>query len=565
MRINSIAIHNVLGARLEFRRVTSLAQVRLFRCAPLLFALALAVACGPAPDTDTEPGLIDLSLEPSELLPDSVALQDLGQLTYDKECVACHGADGDGLGEAAYLLYPRPRDFTTGRFRLISTWDGVPTDDDLFRTISRGMPGSAMPSWAHLTEETRWGLVHYLKTFLERPIVIEEPTEPASFGNPGTGIIAIPPEPEFTPEAEAQARELYGKGCAPCHGDTGKGDGAQEQVDSKGLPTRPRDLTLGVYKGDPSPEQVYRRLVAGLPGSPMPQSGYLHGDDAWNLVHLIRSMSSDEQRAKVEMKKFRVVATRVPVLPEHPDSGVWRSAPTVNLHLMPLWWRTERPEEITVKAVHDGQQVAMLLNWSDTTQDTTAIRPQDFRDAAAIQFALNEDPPFFAMGQLGDHVNIWMWKSERQADLEPAYQDLEKVYPNIGIDSYPNLLRSPLEQPMRNALTLESDPRFVTAWGAGNIVADPTRNSAVEDLTAEGFGTLRARPAFDQTVSATGEYETGSYRVQFTRDLDTGKNEAVRLRPGSRTSVGFAVWNGSAGDRDGKKSITIWQELYIEP
>ena len=565
MRINSIAINNVLGARLEFRRVTSLAQVRLFRCAPLLFALALAVACGPAPDTDTEPGLIDLSLEPSELLPDSVALQDLGQLTYDKECVACHGADGDGLGEAAYLLYPRPRDFTTGRFRLISTWDGVPTDDDLFRTISRGMPGSAMPSWAHLTEETRWGLVHYLKTFLERPIVIEEPTEPASFGNPGTGIIAIPPEPEFTPEAEAQARELYGKGCAPCHGDTGKGDGAQEQVDSKGLPTRPRDLTLGVYKGDPSPEQVYRRLVAGLPGSPMPQSGYLHGDDAWNLVHLIRSMSSDEQRAKVEMKKFRVVATRLPVLPEHPDSGVWRSAPTVNLHLMPLWWRTERPEEITVKAVHDGQQVAMLLNWSDTTQDTTAIRPQDFRDAAAIQFALNEDPPFFAMGQLGDHVNIWMWKSERQADLEPAYQDLEKVYPNIGIDSYPNLLRSPLEQPMRNALTLESDPRFVTAWGAGNIVADPTRNSAVEDLTAEGFGTLRARPAFDQTVSATGEYETGSYRVQFTRDLDTGKNEAVRLRPGSRTSVGFAVWNGSAGDRDGKKSITIWQELYIEP
>ena len=541
----------------------SIAHTRLLHLSLALFALSFMVACGPPLDTD--PGVIALSLEPSEHPSTSPELLALGETTYEKECVACHGPDGDGLGEAAYLLYPRPRDFTTGRFRLISTWDGVPTDDDLFRTMSRGMPGSAMPSWAHLPEETRWGLVHYVKTFLERPITVSEPTEPASFGNPGTGIIAIPPEPEFTPEAEAQARELYGKGCAPCHGDTGKGDGAQEQVDSKGLPTRPRDLTLGVYKGDPSPEQVYRRLVAGLPGSPMPQSGYLHGDDAWNLVHLIRSMSSDEQRAKVEMKKFRVVATRVPVLPEHPDSGVWRSAPTVNLHLMPLWWRTERPEEITVKAVHDGQQVAMLLNWSDTTQDTTAIRPQDFRDAAAIQFALNEDPPFFAMGQLGDHVNIWMWKSERQADLEPAYQDLEKVYPNIGIDSYPNLLRSPLEQPMRNALTLESDPRFVTAWGAGNIVADPTRNSAVEDLTAEGFGTLRARPAFDQTVSATGEYETGSYRVQFTRDLDTGKNEAVRLRPGSRTSVGFAVWNGSAGDRDGKKSITIWQELYIEP
>jgi hypothetical protein len=29
--------------------------------------------------------------------------------------------------------------------------------------------------------------------------------------------------------------------------------------------------------------------------------------------------------------------------------------------------------------------------------------------------------------------------------------------------------------------------------------------------------------------------------------------------------VGFAVWNGSAGDRDGKKSVTIWQDLVLEP
>jgi hypothetical protein len=29
--------------------------------------------------------------------------------------------------------------------------------------------------------------------------------------------------------------------------------------------------------------------------------------------------------------------------------------------------------------------------------------------------------------------------------------------------------------------------------------------------------------------------------------------------------VAFAVWNGSAGDRDGKKSVTIWQELALAP
>ena len=211
----------------------------------------------------------------------------------------------------------------------------------------------------------------------------------------------------------------------------------------------------------------------------------------------------------------------------------------------------------------DGKSVALLLKWEDATHDATAIRPQDFRDAAAVEFALAPDPPFFAMGQPGAPVNIWMWKSERQADLEPAFQDLEKVYPNIGIDSYPNLLRSPFEQPMRNALTLESDPRFVTAWGAGNIVADPTRHSAAENLSAQGFGTLRAHPRAEQNVHATGEYSTGSYRVLFTRDL-RGGNDSISLSPGDHVPIAFAVWNGSAGDRDGKKSVTIWQELYLE-
>jgi predicted oxidoreductase len=145
-----------------------------------------------------------------------------------------------------------------------------------------------------------------------------------------------------------------------------------------------------------------------------------------------------------------------------------------------------------------------------------------------------------------------------------VFQDIDKQYPYIGIDSYPNLLKSSMEQPMRNALTLDSDPRFVTAWGAGNIVADPTRRSAAEDLTAQGFGTLRAHPRQDQAVAATGEYSTGSYRVQFTRQFSGRGDTSVRLSPGDRVPVSFAVWNGSAGDRDGKKSVTIWQELLLE-
>jgi hypothetical protein len=357
---------------------------------------------------------------------------------------------------------------------------------------------------------------------------------------------------------------MYAQACASCHGTTGKGDGVEKQFDDKGYPTRPRDLTVGIFKGNPDPTALYRRLIAGMPGSPMPMSDWAYGEDAWHLVHLVRSWSSDEQRARAEMRQFTILARRVSRVPEHPDDGAWRLAQPVNLHLMPLWWRSDRPEELVVRALHDGAQLALLLVWADVTYDHTAMRPQDFQDAAAVELALTPEPPFFAMGEPGRFVNIWMWKSAQQEDLEAAFHDLETVYPNIGIDSYPNLRRSPLEQPMRHALTLQSDPTFVTGWGAGNIVSDPSQKRAAEDLMAQGFGTLKARPLLDRAVEARGVYNTSTYRVVMRRALLGQGEKAVTLLPGTTVPAAFAVWDGSAGDRDGKKSVTIWQHLQLE-
>src|SRR5512140_1035231 len=100
--------------------------------------------------------------------PASPQLVALGKKVYTQQCVACHGIGGRGDGEAAYLLYPKPRDFVAARYRLVSTWERVPTDQDLFDTISRGMPGSAMPSWEHLAAEQRWGLVYFIKSLAEK-------------------------------------------------------------------------------------------------------------------------------------------------------------------------------------------------------------------------------------------------------------------------------------------------------------------------------------------------------------------------------------------------------------
>lgn len=504
-------------------------------------------------------GPINTNLTPIKKYPATPQLLEKGKQVYNRQCAPCHGEDGRGEGKAAYLLYPKPRDFVTANYRVVSTWERVPTDDDLFYVISRGIPGSAMPSWGHLDEETRWALVHYVKSFAEKPITYfeEETTQ-------DKGIIKVPPEPPYDAAAQRQAREWFVKACAPCHGMEGRGDGAQLQLDEKGLPTRPRDLTQGIFKGGAAPEQIYRRIVAGLPGSPMPMNQWAYGELAWHLTHYVLSMSSEAQRQLVEMKKYRIIARRVDNIPEHPDANIWAQAEPVNLHMMPLWWRNDRPEILTVQALHDGKQLALRLMWSDKTNNHTVIRVQDFRDAAAVEISPTSDPPFFGMGEAGHPVNIWMWKSERQADLEPAFQDIDKVYPNIGIDSYPNLMRSALEQPTRHALTLQSDPTFITGWGAGNIVSDPTRMSAVEDLSAIGFSTLRARSSNDPPVEAKGVYDLGTYRVVFRRNLLGKGPNSVDLRPGMVVPVAFAIWDGDAKDRDGKKSVTIWQDLVIE-
>ena len=65
-----------------------------------------------------------------------------GETLYKMFCSACHGKSGRGDGPAADALRVQPRDFRYGRFRYISTLDGVPTREDLVRTINTGRGAS---------------------------------------------------------------------------------------------------------------------------------------------------------------------------------------------------------------------------------------------------------------------------------------------------------------------------------------------------------------------------------------------------------------------------------------
>jgi DMSO reductase family type II enzyme heme b subunit len=111
---------------------------------------------------------------------------------------------------------------------------------------------------------------------------------------------------------------------------------------------------------------------------------------------------------------------------------------------------------------------------------------------------------------------------------------------------------------------VKHDPQFITAWGAGNLVSDPQLNTPVECLVARGPGTLSGKPANAQVVKGKAVYERGLWYVQLQRTMELPHDCEHGFKAGDYLPVSFAIWNGSSGDRDGKKNISIWQKLVIE-
>ncbi len=479
-----------------------------------------------------------------------------GQALYQKQCLACHGEKGKGDGKAAYLLNPRPRDFTSREFRLVSTLDAGPTKEDLFKTITRGMPGSAMPSWNHLSEDERWGLVYYVRYLMQ----YEKEIPPES-------IIQVPAEPSVTPEGITRGRQLYLTSCAGCHGQEGKGDGQQAMVNTDGTPTRPRDLTSGLFKGYSTGKDLYFRLTAGLPGSPMPSyQASLTQEEIWDIIHYVQSLSDP-------LKEKRVLALRHQIQAKKFDAGteldleskVWENITPVYISLTPLWWRDDRVEGVEVKAAHNEKEMALWLHWDDPAADDTVTAPQLFSDGAAIQFSEEKDPPFFAMGDAEHPVTIWNWKASWQTE-ESEWPDVEKKYPNAAVDWYPtdksyNFHGAPFE--IAHSKTEDHDRLYLTGQEAGNIFSDINRSASAEEAKAKGFGSLTTmHPMFDK-VAANGVWRDGAWTVVFKRNLKPGEEERIHFVPGS-FNIAFAVWDGAHRDRNGQKMVSIWNELIVE-
>lgn len=222
-------------------------------------------------------------------------------------------------------------------------------------------------------------------------------------------------------------------------------------------------------------------------------------------------------------------------LPTGPEDTAWAKVAPMTLPLSgqvitrPVW-PEPTARALTVRSLHNGTEIAFLLEWQDNTKNDR-LTPGTFRDGVAIGLPLGDAPAFFCMGQLDHYINIWHWKADWQSDID-----------------------------RRAAKTSEK-----AKDGVRTFEVIPRRVSSVEDLIGGGFSTLTTKEKQGR-VQGKASWKDGVWHVVMRRPLvsEEQENEA-KLIPGRVQTVSFAVWNGENKERNGQKAVAPWFQLVIDP
>ncbi len=445
-----------------------------------------------------------------------------GEAIYAKRCILCHGEEGDGATDVAERLNPPPRDFTLGQYKIKTSDFGqdFARDEDVFRMIRDGMPGTAMPGWADvLSEQDMWDLIAYLKTFagLEE----EEAAKQLDYGS----------QVASSAESIAKGEKLFHDGdrCSECHGQAGKGDAIKKLKDDNGARTWPRNLTKPwTFRASNDPKDIFTRISVGIPGTQMPSFAdpkskvKLSVEERWHVANYAASLADAkiEVRAENTVIKAKKVSAKVP---DAPDDPLWAEAEAVTFALLPQIIAKERfftpsNDTITVQAIYDDKKIALLLTWDDRTRslpgDAKAAEiadPEMGEDMVAAQLPVrlpeSMEKPYFGMGDASHPVNLWQWRS-----------------------------------------------------------GEAGKGDAVMLMNARGFADIEKRDAAAAGLTASGAYDKGTWRVVMKRPLAAGDAaNDLQFADGKFIPIAFATWDGSNSEKGSRHTMTTWYWLLLEP
>ncbi len=467
-----------------------------------------------------------------------------GRETYQGNCWFCHGEDGDGEGPVAEYLWPRPRDFTVASFKLRTTESGeLPTDEDLYRTISLGIAGTAMTAWqSRLSEQERWQVIAYIKSFAA-DLFEDEAFDPYEF-------IVEPPEPPDGGRDEliAEGREVFEEAdCFECHGTEGRGNGerAGELTDDWDFAIWPANLhSQWRFKGGSSPREVYMRLSTGLDGTPMPSySETLTGEERWKVAYYVASLrneAQDENSAGVVIAARRVDGD----LPSSPDDPAWATTSAVSIPLtgqatFAPRWQIPAVTDLSVRALYNASDIALQLVWADRFADTLPA------DSAVAQ----------AEGWEADDTYPTLFPDTRRVRGE--YPDAAEVmFPAryTGTPQLPHFVYGNVGQP-------------VDLW-RWNAALQHASGSGSPVLELRGSGAQRppeAQAPESQQATGAGVWNDGQWSVVIRRPLATEQAAGeVQLSAGTLMPISFHIWEGRNGETGLRMAVSSWYFLSLE-
>lgn len=475
-----------------------------------------------------------------------------GQQLYDKYCAQCHGIDGDGKGTAWAYLKPKPRDFTTGKYKFRSTPTGqLPTDEDLRRSIRDGMPYTGMPGWPNFSNREVEEIIAYLKTFYP------------GFEGADPEPMDLPAAPSFSEESVARGKEVYdAMGCARCHGELGRGDGpaAPTLVDDWGFHLPVADFTKPwTYGGGSSREDIYRTFMTGLAGTPMPSyadENALPVEDRWPLVDYVYS-----QAPSVEPQ----YATYVRAIPRAGDLNIeegvalFEGAPMARFPLIGQIMEPGRnfyPQatDVMVRAVYNSDEIAILVEWDDMRAETSGTNAPDIR---VPEFDPQEAIEAERMGTPAGQQEVDPFDpfadpaAQAETSEEQGGADREEFSDAVAVQ-----VPSQMPGGNRKPYFLFGDPVYpVDIWF--------TELGSKQPQPYRGRGSDALVPGEGERFEVSGDYEQGRWSVVFKRNRRSTK--AISFLEEEFVPVAFSVWDGFNRERGNKRALSNWYYVYMEP
>ena len=471
------------------------------------------------------------------------AQRESGKKLYLKFCSQCHGDNGDGEGYATPHLNPKPRNFTTGKYKIRTTPTGaLPTQQDLVNIIRRGMPYTSMPAWPSLSDQEVSDLAYFLKTF--SPEFAKPDTVPQA--------VSMPSAPKATKESIELGKKLYEEtGCIKCHGTLGRGDGpsAATLVDDGGQPIRPADLAQSwTFRGGSSREDIFRSMTTGLNGTPMPGFGddALKPEQRWAITDFVDSLSGTNGQPGYSSL---VVAKHVPdPIDLAKGAASFASAPAARFPIVGQIMEPGRSfhppaTSVTVQAIYDGESMAFLVRWHDMsaeksgTNGTSLPVPIEEEDAAPAPAAGQAPAP----GQPADPF------AEPVAAAAPVSEFSDAV-----------AIQIPSQVP-----TSARKPYFIFGDGQNPVdlwFFDLARPAPLQ-FTGKGSAAVAPNDTGDLTGAAS--YDQGEWSVIFKRPLRAASGAPFTAR--EFLPIAFSVWDGLSRERGNRRGLTAWFSLYVEP